>query len=118
MHPSLSRREGDDDAMGDLSERDSQARREWGEKMGREGEPVTNPNVSEDFKAGYRKGSFGFGSNVSPKNFGRTGDPPPDWECPFCHHENKGTVRHMRAKRLVCSKCGIEKGYGEDQAPD
>lgn len=103
-----------------LRERDAEARREWGEKLGREGEPVTNPNVSDDFKQGYRRGALGFGSNTTPRNFGRTGEAPPDWTC-ICGHENSGSVRIVKAKRVICAMCGIEKDLAMEahrRAPD
>lgn len=88
-----------------------EASREWGEKYAREGEKIDNPSgVTDEFKEGFRKGSLGFGSNVNPRNFGKGGSKPKDWDC-LCGHTNRGNVRYMKAGREVCQLCGMEKEF-------
>lgn len=52
-------------------------RRDIGEKMARDGEGL-HENASESVRQGFRRGYIGFGTNVLPKNFGRTGEPRHD----------------------------------------
>lgn len=54
-----------------------------------------------------------WGSNVQPKNFGRTGEPRPDWEC-ICGHTNKGSRIYKKANREVCQTCGVERELVEE----
>lgn len=58
----------------DMSESDVESlRRDIGEKMARDGEGL-HEHASDSARAGFRRGAIGFGSNVSPRNFGRTGE--------------------------------------------
>ena len=52
-------------------------RRDIGEKMGRDGEGL-HEGASDSAKEGFRRGYLGFGTNVAPRNFGRTGEPRAD----------------------------------------
>jgi hypothetical protein len=87
-------------------------RKEIGQKMALDGEPL-HENASESVRNSYRRASVGWGSNVMPRNFGRTGEPPKDWYC-VCGHLNKGTQRKMKGKRQVCWQCEVDREYGED----
>ena len=53
-----------------------------------------------------------FGSNTQPKNFGKGGELPKDWEC-ICGNTNKGNVRYTRAGREFCQFCGIDRELSE-----
>lgn len=86
-------------------------RREIGEKMARDGEPL-HESASDSLKEGYRRASMGFGSNVMPRKFNRVTEPPAPWVC-VCGHENPGNFRRMVGKREVCWQCGIEKELAE-----
>jgi hypothetical protein len=95
--------------MGDQDEDHIEGlRQEMGQKAALDGEPL-HDSASESFAKGYRRAALGFGSNVMPRNFGRTGKPPEDWTC-LCGHVNKGTVRKKVAGLgTVCWMCGISK---------
>ena len=86
-------------------------RRDIGEKMGRDGEGL-HENASDSVRQGFRRGYLGFGSNVQPRNFGRTGEQRRGWDC-VCGHFNRPGVRFMVAKREVCENCRVEREYSE-----
>jgi len=95
--------------MSAMDEKEVEAlRREIGQKMALDNEGVPGEHSSESLKEGYRRAASGWGSNVMPRNFGRTGNAPADWEC-ICGHLNKGTVRRKVGGRVVCWMCGIEQ---------
>lgn len=87
-------------------------RRDIGEKMARDGEGL-HENASESVRAGFRRGAIGFGTNVLPRNFGRTGEARRDWTC-VCGHVNSGRLRYMVARREVCANCRVEREFCED----
>lgn len=74
-------------------------RKEIGEKMARDNEGVPGDHSSDSLKEGYRRGIAGFGSNTTPRNFGKGGRSRPDWTC-ICGQEN----RFYYAR---CQSCGI-----------
>jgi hypothetical protein len=86
-------------------------RREIGEKMALDKEPL-HANASESVKKGYRAKMLGFGSNTTPRNFGKGGSKPQSWIC-VCGHENSGSVRKKVGGRVVCWQCGLEQGIAE-----
>lgn len=88
-------------------------RRELGEKAAIKGDRV-HEGASVEFTEAYRKRSIGFGSNVTPKNFGKGYVTLIDtWIC-VCGHENKESRRYMREGRVACWLCGTQREYGED----
>lgn len=80
-------------------------RRDIGEKMARDGEPL-HENASDSVREGFRRGAFGFGSNVNPRKFGIGANHPTDWKC-VCGNENR---RYLRQ----CYLCGTRREYSED----
>jgi hypothetical protein len=91
----------------------NQLRQEMGQKAALDGEPL-HESASEDWAKGYRRAALGFGSNIMPKNFGRTGEKPSDWLC-LCGNLNKGTVkRKVAGVGVVCWECGISRQLAED----
>ena len=88
-------------------------RRDIGEKMARDGEGL-HDGASESAKQGFRRGYLGFGTNVAPRNFGRTGERRADWLC-VCGHTNPGGIRFIVAKREVCGNCRVEREFSEDR---
>lgn len=80
-------------------------RRDIGEKMARDGEPL-HENASDSVKEGYRRGKIGFGSNTTPRNFGKGRDERTPWKC-VCEHDNPRYVKR-------CLQCGVHRAYCED----
>jgi hypothetical protein len=80
-------------------------RRDIGEKMARDGETL-HENASESVKQGYRRGEIGWGSNTTPRLFGKGGNERTEWTC-VC-----GTLN--RRYLVQCSKCGIRKGLAQE----
>lgn len=78
-------------------------RKELGEKAARNGEPL-HEGASDEFKRGYRSGSFG--SNVTPPKFGRGAEIRAPWTC-ICGKLNPKYVRK-------CFDCGLSQNEGED----
>jgi len=66
--------------------------------------------ASDEFRKGYTRTVVGFGSNVTPRNFGRTGSRNSDWNC-VCGATNKGWVRIKVAGREICGTCRQERDY-------
>lgn len=90
----------------------SESRRELGEKTAREGGTL-HRDASPEFREAFRRGSIGFGSNVTPKKFGRDTIRVSNWFC-VCGYENKSNRVAKRAGEVVCWFCGIPRSYGED----
>lgn len=88
-------------------------RKEIGEKMARDNTDALDPNASESLKAGYRRGALGFGSNVTPRKFGKGGESPRDWKC-VCGNLNNGKIRKKIAGQEVCWLCEQPRHYTED----
>lgn len=63
--------------------------------------------ASEEFERGWRS-YRGFGSNVSPKKFGKGGHIPKGWTC-VCGHLNPARIRLTIGGREVCWQCRIER---------
>lgn len=81
-------------------------RRDIGEKMARDGEPL-HENASDSLREGFRRGTMGFGySNTATRNFGKGGAVLTAWKC-FCGNENP---RYRRQ----CHLCGVKREYSED----
>lgn len=81
-------------------------RRDIGEKMARDGEPL-HGNASDSVREGYRRGSMQFGfSNVMPRNFGKGRDERKPWKC-VCGHDNPRYVKR-------CLLCNTQQAYSED----
>lgn len=99
----------------EMDEREVESlRRDIGEKMARDGEGL-HENASDSVKQGFRRGSIGFGTNVLPRNFGRTGQRRADWTC-ACGNVNSGGIRMVVAKREVCQLCRVEREYSDISA--
>jgi hypothetical protein len=99
-------------AKDEMGESDVESlRRDIGEKMARDGEGL-HDNASDSVRQGFRRGSIGFGTNVLPRNFARTGEARSDWTC-ACGHVNSGRTRFMVAKREVCELCRVEREYSQ-----
>jgi hypothetical protein len=75
-------------------------RRDIGEKMARDGEPL-HDSASDSVRAGFKRGEIGWGSNTTPRLFGKGGDQRTAWTC-VCGTENK---RYLNQ----CLSCGIRK---------
>lgn len=76
------------------------------EKLGYEAKKkgdTPHEGASKEFKKG-------FGSNVTPRNFGKGGDDKRDWTC-VCGNVNKAHIRYKVANREVCSACRQEREY-------
>jgi hypothetical protein len=100
--------------MADMKEDEVESlRRDIGEKMARDGEGL-HAGASESVKAGFRRGAIGFGTNVLPRNFARTGEARTDWTC-VCGYVNSGRIRYVVAKREVCGNCRVEREFSEDR---
>lgn len=95
-----------------MSEEDTveDMRYELGRDYAQQGQPL-HENASEEFVRGYSS-YRGFGSNVSPKKFGKGGRKPQAWTC-ICGHENSAIIRRKVAGREVCWQCGVERGMTE-----
>jgi hypothetical protein len=82
-------------------------RRDIGEKMARDNTDPLSADASDSLKQGFRRGALGFGSNVTPRHFGR-GNAPPDWTC-LCGNVNPGRTRKKIAGRIVCWQCELDQ---------
>ena len=80
-------------------------RRDIGEKMARDGESL-HDNASDSVKEGYRRGTIGFGSNTTPRNFGKGRNERKPWKC-VCGHDNPRYVKR-------CMLCNTHQAYSED----
>jgi hypothetical protein len=92
----------DEDRVGFLREK-------IGYEAKKKGEPV-HQNASNEFRRGYDRVSVGFGSNVTPRKFGRSSNARSDWTC-VCGNVNKGWVRNLVANREVCGLCRQEREF-------
>jgi hypothetical protein len=86
------------DRIGDLREKEGFKARKKGDEI--------HEGASEEFTKGYK----GFSSNVTPRNFGRTGLPSADWNC-VCGQFNKGRVKYLFGGKEVCSLCKQDREY-------
>lgn len=95
-----------------MSEEDraEDARYELGRDYAMQGKQL-HDGASEEFERGFSS-YRGFGSNVSPKKFGKGGRKPQGWTC-VCGNENSARVRRKVAGREVCWQCGVERGLTE-----
>lgn len=67
-------------------------------------------NASEEWRRGYSR--RGFGSNVTPRNFGRNiSSEPSFWLCVSCEYENRSDRVQRRGGEEVCWNCGVERKY-------
>lgn len=80
-------------------------RRDIGEKMARDGEPL-HEHASDSVKQGFRRGAVGFGSNTTPRNFGKGYDVRTEWRC-VCGSINR---RYL----TQCWVCSTRRTYSED----
>lgn len=87
-------------------------RKDIGEKMARDKTDPLSPNASESVKQGYRRGDIGFGSNVTPRKFGKGHPQPRFWLC-TCGHENPSNRTKKIAQREVCWQCEQDRSYVE-----
>lgn len=90
-------------------ERIGYLREQEGRKAKLAGEKLHN-GASTEFAKGYSRTVVGFGSNVTPRNFGRSGQKSPDWNC-VCGATNKGWIKIRVAGREVCGICRQEREY-------
>ena len=88
-------------------------RYELGKEARAKGQPL-HEGASEEWARGYQStgGSLAFGSNVSPRKFGRGGQEQKPWEC-VCGHLNQPNRRVIRAGREHCWVCNIERQYSD-----
>jgi hypothetical protein len=91
----------------------TELRKELGEKAGRAGEKL-HDSASREFSESYRRGNLGFGSNVTPKAFGKGSTDITTWTC-VCGEVNRSNRVAKRAGVVVCWLCGTERSYGEDK---
>lgn len=96
-----------------MSEEDTgeDMRYELGRDYAMEGKEL-HDGASEEFVRGYSS-YRGFGSNVSPKKFGKGAHIPKDWTC-ICGHVNNARVRRRVAGLgEVCWQCGLARTTAE-----
>lgn len=92
----------EDERIGHLREVEGFKARKKGDSL--------HEGASKEFKEGFTRTSVGFGSNIQPRNFGRGGQTPSDWNC-VCGNLNKGRIRYLVAGREVCGSCRQERKY-------
>lgn len=92
----------DDEKISHLREAEGRKARAAGEQL--------HEGASEEFSRGYTRTTVGFGSNITPRNFGRGGSASPDWLC-VCGERNQGRIRYIVANREVCKSCKQERTY-------
>lgn len=86
-------------------------RYELGRDYAQQGKQL-HEGASEEFARGYSSYK-GFGSNTTPKKFGKGGHQPKDWTC-VCGHVNNARVRRKVAGLgEVCWACGIARSLSE-----
>jgi hypothetical protein len=85
-------------------------RYEYGRDAAIAGEAL-HEGASEEFERGYRS-YRGFGSNVSPRKFGKGGQVPKEWTC-TCGNVNSARIRRKVGGREVCWQCGIERALAQ-----
>lgn len=86
-------------------------RYELGREYAQKGEKL-HDGASEEFVRGYSSYK-GFGSNVSPRKFGKGALMRQEtWTC-VCGHENSSRVKRKIAGHIVCWQCGVERGLTE-----
>lgn len=85
-------------------------RYELGRDYAQQGKEL-HDGASEEFVRGYSS-YRGFGSNVSPRKFGKGAGKAQTWTC-VCGHENSSRVKRVVAGRILCWKCGVERGLTE-----
>ena len=90
----------------------TEMRKELGEKAGRAGEKP-HDSASREFSESYRRGSLGFGSNVTPKSFGKGATTVQTWSC-VCGEVNRSNRVAKRGGEVVCWMCGTQRAFGED----
>lgn len=92
--------------MADTEQYVEDLRRDIGEKMARDGEDL-HENASESVKAGFKRGAIGWGSNTTPRLFGKGGgDTRLDWTC-VCGRLNK---RYLNR----CFDCNLQRGVAQE----
>lgn len=87
-------------------------RKDIGEKMARDKTDPLSPDASESVKQGFRRGDIGFGSNVTPKHFGRGRPQPKFWDC-VCGYENPANRTKKIAQHEVCWQCEQPRSFVE-----
>lgn len=86
-------------------------RYELGRDYAQQGKQL-HDGASEEFVKGFQSYK-GFGSNVSPRKFGKGAYTPQDWTC-VCGHVNKARVRRVIAGvGEVCWQCGTARTLTE-----
>ena len=90
-------------------ERISYLRESEGFKANKAGLPL-HEGASKEFEKGYKRTTISFGTNVTPRNFGRGRGGPSDWNC-VCGNINRGRIRHMLAGREICGLCRQERQF-------
>lgn len=86
-------------------------RYELGRDYAQQGQKL-HDGASEEFVRGFSSYK-GFGSNVSPRKFGKGGHLPKDWTC-VCGHLNNGRIRRRVAGvGEVCWQCGVGRTAAE-----
>jgi hypothetical protein len=85
----------------------SEFRKELGEQHARDGLESAGDHSSEEFKQGYKRGEIGWGSNVTPRKFGKGGHELTPWKC-VCGQDNK---RYLKR----CWLCNQSREYSEDK---
>jgi hypothetical protein len=83
-----------------MSDEVESIRKEIGEKMARDGEPL-HANASESARDGFRRGAIGWGSNTTPRLFGKGGSELSDWTC-VCGRLNR---RYL----VRCGDCNLHR---------
>lgn len=85
-----------------------------GKKAANKGQGL-HRGASKEFTEGYKSSTWGGGSNVMPRHFGKGGAPSTDWECQGCGAENR---RYL----VQCGMCGIRRSLsdqiGETDGPE
>ena len=76
-------------------------RYELGRDAAAKGEPL-HDGASEEYRHGYSTYRGGFGSNITPRLFGKGRFYLTDWTC-ICGRENKRYLRN-------CYDCGLSRG--------
>jgi hypothetical protein len=86
-------------------------RYELGKEARQKGESLHN-EASEEFRRGWYRGRGGFGSNITPRKFGKGNTTTDTWEC-VCGYENVPSRKFVRAGRELCWQCGTERSYSD-----
>lgn len=84
-------------------------RYEPGKEARQKGETL-HEGASEEFRRGWYRGRGGFGSNVTPRKFGKGGSVESGWLC-ICGHENRSDRRFVKAGQELCWLCGTARSF-------